>query len=1334
MVKRKNVFMQTLIYVLVLALVFSPFQSLAAVTADEATLTVQDAIENNEGTATVEGYIVGHTTNANSFNFSAPFGNDFNLILADDPEERDSANFLLVQITSDFRGSFGLESNPSIIGEKIQVHGSLENYFSQAGLRSPTSMTFVEGYSPEPDPELPEVTSIADARNMEHGEEVTIGGVVTTTPGAWGGSGFYLQDTTGGTYVFGSNEVSQGDDVIITGETGEFNGEFQISQLSSVTVLGDGELPTPSIVTPSEIGDSIQGQLVTLESVTIADLSEVNNFGTFEFQAELDNESVSIRVDNRTGLEYDDFAFGNGDVVDVTGIASVFNGTFQVKPRGDMDIVLISDSDSEEPTNPTEPELGDDKLDLTILHTNDIHSRIDDLGKVAAFINGERDAVDNSLYLDAGDIFSGSPVNDINLGEPIIDILNEMKLDALAIGNHEFDYGQDVFAERVVQSNFPWLSANMTVDSSIAIEQPEPYTIFEFEEFDVGVFSLTQNPPATAPSGVVDIEFHDYVETALAYQEELEEQADVIIALTHIGYGDDRRFAEEVDYFDVIIGGHTHTVLNTPQVVNGTPIAQAGGYASHVGKLSLAIDAETKEVSQVQGHLQDVSQLQETDEEVQAIIDVWNEQMDEILGIVIGESDTGLTRDGRYERDVALGNFWTDAMAFAADADIAFTNNGGIRDSIAAGDVTIGDIYRIEPFDNQVMLFEMTGEAIKDVIKFSYSRNNRNQIDLQLSGLHYTILTNASGQYVDVELELEGQPLDLNATYLVAVPDYIGTGGSGYDFQGTVVYAEVTPMTTAMIEYGEFLTAQGEKLNYGSEGRISTEVDPNAGGPIGEVIGSTEQGLFSANKGVMDVGLGNLYTDAVRSLTNADIGLLNGSSVTGAIPAGDITREQIEALDGYGNQIVVVETTGSRLKEMILAQSNYHGQVDVQASGIHYTLVEGNGSPRFENVMISLEDGTSIEDNGVYKVAYNDFMHNGGHYTLSDSTVEENGFVWEAVAEFVEAQIEAIDYVEGERISIYDPSQPVDPIEPVDPIDPDPVDPIEPVDPDPVDPVDPVEPPSEPKDDLVVKDGKIFVSDELVNRVQDGGILELDVRSELFVGHTVIELSSEQIDDLVEKGATIQFVSSTVTVEIPATIFEMGQGAVTFSFDEVNEEELKEEIGSEPGTLVSTIFDFTLTQGDQILSHFGEQFATLHFQIDEDLLTDEDMVHVFYLNETTNVWEKVGGTYLNGYVTAETNHFSLFAAFEEEEDPIDPTPEDPSKPEEEEEEEEKKLSAPPETEGDDDDNQDSGSKKESGEDSKLPDTATNSANIALMGVILFLIGFMILLMRRRKLV
>ncbi|MBU9713188.1 5'-nucleotidase C-terminal domain-containing protein [Bacillus tamaricis] len=1132
---------------------------------------------------------------------------------------------------------------------------------------------------------------------MTAGDEVTVQGVVTSTPGSWGGSGFFLQDETAGTYAFEFNNVNRGDEVRFTGTIGEFNGEFQLSDLKELTVIGEGVLPEPIVITPAQLNDSVQGQLVTLESVTIGNLNEVNSHGTFEFDADLGNESVLVRVDNRTGLAYSDFSFENGDVVDVTGPASVFNGTYQLKPRGADDIVLTDDTRTPDPVDPPR----DDLLDLTILHTNDIHSRIDDLGKAATYINSHRDAAENSLYLDAGDIFSGSPVNDINLGEPIIDILNEMKLDALVIGNHEFDYGQDVFAERVLQSEFPWLSANMTVDQDIPIEQPDPYTIFEFGEFDVAVFSLTQNPPATAPSGVVGIEFHDYVETALAYQEELEANADIIIALTHIGYGDDRSLAEEVDYFDVIIGGHTHTVLNTPQVVNGTPIAQAGGYGSHVGRLNLSIDPDTKEVVDVSGGLQTIGDLTDTDSSVQAIIDDWNEQMDEILNIVIGETDTGLSRDGRYDQDVSLGNFWTDAMAFAADADIAFTNNGGIRDSIASGDVTIGDIYRIEPFDNQVMLIEMTGEAIKNVIEYSFSRGGRNQIDLQSSGLHYTILTNASGQYSDAVLELDGTPLEMTETYHVAVPDYIGTGGSGYDFEGDVLYNEVTPMTTAMIDYAEFLTGQGEKLNYYSEGRISIEVDPNAGGPDGDVIGSTVNGLFSSNKSFMDVGIGNLYADAIRAKGNTDIGLLNGSSVTGNIPPGLITAEQIEALDVYENQVVIVETTGAKLKEMILAQSNYHRTVDIQTSGLHYILVKGEGSQTFSDVILYLEDGTPVADEDEFTVAYNDFMHNGGHYTLSNETLEyDAGLVWEAVIDYVQAQVNPVDYVEGERIQVQIHSRPT------------------------------------------VEDSKVVISDGEVNQTISRSTFVIDLHASEFEGISELFFSASQISTLKGNQAMIHLQTSTVSMLIPAALF--GTGDVTLAFEEVNPAELNENSLDEIGQLVSDIYNFTIVQDGELLSDFGDYFITLHLPVKEDLIDDVEKVSVHHLKEEESHWENIGGSLSNGFMTAETNHFSLFAVLEVDEEleepvipgqPVDPThPVTPGLPDSDDHDDDSESSEDGDKTSKESDQDETGKNEldKSDKDKRLPDTATNSYNWIVAGILLLLVGTAILVGNRRR--
>ncbi|WP_245628038.1 5'-nucleotidase C-terminal domain-containing protein [Shouchella shacheensis] len=665
-----------------------------------------------------------------------------------------------------------------------------------------------------------------------------------------------------------------------------------------------------------------------------------------------------------------------------------------------------------------------DETTLNILHTNDIHAAFDDFGKVSAYITEVRETSEHFLYMDAGDFASGNPVVDLNYGKPMIDVFNLAGIDAFTIGNHEFDYGQDYLQENMESSEFPWLGANMSTGSS-EVTEPDPYVILDANGLSVGVLGITQAPPATAPGNTVGMEFDaDYVSTALEYQDELEEQADVIVALTHIGHGPDQRLAEEVEYFDVIIGGHSHTTLSEPAVVNGTPIVQAGSSLDNVGELELTYNAGTDEVTSVSGGLQPVSALEDVDEDVQAVIDGYNEEMDELLGEVIGYSTTGLSRDGRYNGDAPLGNFWTDAMRDFGEADVAFTNNGGIRDSIPAGDVTLNEIYQIEPFANEIMLIEMTGEAIADVLDYSYSRNNRNQIDLQVSGMEYEIVTGMTGSLQEVKLTQDGEALDPDGLYTVAVADYIGTGGSGYNFEGTVVSETIGLMTEAMTQYAQKLTEEGKDLDYTSENRIQVTVDPS--GPLpGETIGSTETGLYSANKHAHDVGLGNLYTDSIRAKTESDIAILNGSSITGQIPPGPITDEQIESLDSFGNTIVQVETTGERLRDVILEQANYHNGVDVQASGITYTLIPHEGSGGFSEAEILLENGEPLDPETSYTVSYNDYMHGNSFYHLGDATGDELGPVWQSVVDYVQTQEEPINYSNGSRITI--DGQEVDP-------------------------------------------------------------------------------------------------------------------------------------------------------------------------------------------------------------------------------------------------------------------------------------------------------------------
>lgn len=472
---------------------------------------------------------------------------------------------------------------------------------------------------------------------------------------------------------------------------------------------------------------------------------------------------------------------------------------------------------AEEVTDEAE-EISED-FSLRIFHTNDLHASIDDFGKMAYFLNEERANIDHSLYLDAGDIFSGNPVVDLLDGIPMIELLNEMNLDLMTIGNHEFDYGQDVFQDRRNESNFSWLSANTrVVDSTIPITQPEPFEIFEFGEVSVGVFGLTQAPPATIPSGIAGLEFDPYIETAQQY-ENLKDEVDILIALNHIGISDDRRLAEAVEFFDVIIGGHSHTTLNEPDIVNGTPIAQAGSNANNVGILDLVLNSETGEVS-VEGSLQAVEELSDelVDPTVQSIVDGYNAEADDLLDEVLGYTETGLDRDARWERDVALGNMITDALRNFSGTDIAITNNGGIRASIEPGDITARDIFTVDPFGNSITILEMTGHDLKDVIAYSYHRDIDNygpQVDLQTSGLNYIIYTDEDGLYADSDLFINGEPMDLGQTYSIATNNFIVSGGDGYDFsQGTVTIDDNGPVTQALIQFVQETTANEGAVNY----------------------------------------------------------------------------------------------------------------------------------------------------------------------------------------------------------------------------------------------------------------------------------------------------------------------------------------------------------------------------------------------------------------------------------------------------------------------------------------------------------------------------------------
>lgn len=316
-------------------------------TAEAAeTISVAEAIENNTGTATVKGFIVGTASSKTSYDQEAPFTVPSNIGLADSPDETDPAKILPVQLPSgSIRTGLNLVDNPSNFKAEVTITGSLEAYFTTSGLKSPTAFTILsEGEDPAPPPEATPVDSVQEARDSEG--LISVEATVTTETGFWGGKAFYVQDETAGIYVYTNDaNVTAGDIVRLEGTVSEYSGELQL-QPNTVEVVSSGnELPEVQAISPAGVNEETQGERISIERVEITNLKAVNNFGTFEFTAVAeDGEQVVVRNDNRNGLSFEDFTkqYKEGDLIYLSGIASKYNDTYQVKTLGFESFELVN--------------------------------------------------------------------------------------------------------------------------------------------------------------------------------------------------------------------------------------------------------------------------------------------------------------------------------------------------------------------------------------------------------------------------------------------------------------------------------------------------------------------------------------------------------------------------------------------------------------------------------------------------------------------------------------------------------------------------------------------------------------------------------------------------------------------------------------------------------------------------------------------------------------------------------------------------------------------------------------------------------------------------------
>ncbi len=445
---------------------------------------------------------------------------------------------------------------------------------------------------------------------------------------------------------------------------------------------------------------------------------------------------------------------------------------------------------------------------VIILHTNDMHAHLKNFGKLAAFVEKTRAENKYVILVCAGDIFSGSPVVDQypEKGFPQIDLMNQVGFQLAEIGNHEFDYGQEVLAKRFSEAKFPFICANMKIDQP-PLKQPAPDTTWTPGGLKITFLGLLEtsidNLPSTDPEKIKGIEFPKAIAVAGHY-ETLKQNNDAVIGLTHLGVETDEKLAEKYPWFSVIVGGHSHTVIKHPKETNGVLITQAGDYLNYVGRLTLVFRGHR--LISKQDTLIDLNHYPDSDPRIDSIVKKYDNN--ESLMQVIGEAAKPIK--GKDE----LGSLITDGVRASGKFDFSFQNNGGIRISkIEAGPVNVKTIFELDPFGNQVVALEMNYDELKSLIRHDVNIHKRPE--LQISGGTYEVILDHSGKLKDIIIkDRSGKVLNSKKLYKVALSSYIV---SAYKFD------HHDPGTSRMITTADALINYIKKvhtLNYAGVKRI----------------------------------------------------------------------------------------------------------------------------------------------------------------------------------------------------------------------------------------------------------------------------------------------------------------------------------------------------------------------------------------------------------------------------------------------------------------------------------------------------------------------------------
>lgn len=456
-------------------------------------------------------------------------------------------------------------------------------------------------------------------------------------------------------------------------------------------------------------------------------------------------------------------------------------------------------------TNNSQAVSSNDNKVVDILSFNDFHGNVLESGKnigaakLVGVVN-EYKAKATTEYgvipVSAGDLYQGTAISNLTTGKPVTAMLKAMGLEASAIGNHEFDWGIDNINDWSKEGGFSFLAANIVKkDTEERVSYAQPYKVVERNGVKIGLIGISTPETATSTlaENVKDVEFLDPVDTVAKWNKVLREteKVDAVVVIAHAGAYQDSNTKEitgeaadiaKIEGVDAVIAGHNHAVVSGE--INGVPVVEGGYNGRALAKLTFTFDHSNKLIDvepSVDVFLGKEATLP-VDENVLKEVNDMNSGLSEILGQKVTSLKERLSHDDKNTAVTPLGVTVAETMRKIVGTEIAVTNGGGIRRSLEQGDVTIGDMYEILPFDNTIVTLDVKGSDLYGIIE--HGINTEGFAWGQYAGIKVWY-NPEDGKVSSIRLN-DGTKIDMDKYYSIAINDFMLTGGDKYDFSNAI--------------------------------------------------------------------------------------------------------------------------------------------------------------------------------------------------------------------------------------------------------------------------------------------------------------------------------------------------------------------------------------------------------------------------------------------------------------------------------------------------------------------------------------------------------------------